>query len=230
MRFDRPTHEELRDPGRMWLDQLSGRRNFDHSAFMGFINDLLERDDWPSLFADLPNGAGFVAKLGEFFERHRGGLIGENCRHLYFYPLQRNALDNDRLVALAQRHVTELARIASVAGEQELHERLSSATVVWSDADRDRTPMPSGGLNDDVYCIIGDFLEDHRIDPEPQWFSCLREACYTIAADYDLQRYLMSDFYSVHFDYHAYYEFWIGGGQLSFEDDGRCLVGPVKHR
>jgi hypothetical protein len=228
MPFDQPTDDDLRDPARMWLDQLSGRRNFDHSAFMGFINDLIERDDWPSLFAELPNGAGFVAKLGDFFARHRGGLRGEDCRYLYFHPRERNALDNDRLVELAQQHVRELARIAGLAGERDLHERLVSATVVWSDAERDRSPVPRGDLNDDVYCIIGDFLECSN-DPRPQWFSCLREACYTIAADYDLQRYLMSDFYSVRFDYRAYYELWVGGGRYAFED-GRCLVGSVTRR
>ena len=101
MEFDKPTDEDLRDPGRMWLDQLAGKRNFDHSAFMGFINDLLEKDDWQTLFADLPNGAGFVTKLGDFSARHRDGLRGDNFWYLYFRPLRRNALDGDRLVGLA---------------------------------------------------------------------------------------------------------------------------------
>jgi len=57
MPFDRPTDADLEDPDRMWLDQLSGRRNFDPSTFMGFINDQLDREDWRDLFVGLPNGA-----------------------------------------------------------------------------------------------------------------------------------------------------------------------------
>jgi hypothetical protein len=32
----------------MWLDQLSGKGNFEPSSFVGFINDLLlfERENW----------------------------------------------------------------------------------------------------------------------------------------------------------------------------------------
>ena len=103
--------------------------------------------------------------------------------------------------------------------------------MVWTDDDRDWTPKRNGpsDLGADVYCIIGDFLEYSSNDPQPQWFWCLREACYTIAANYDLQRYLMSDFYRLRFDYRAYYEFWIGGGWHAFTDDGRCLVTSVQH-
>jgi hypothetical protein len=50
-----------------------------------------------------------------------------------------------------------------------------------------------------------------------------------MAADYDLQRYFMSDYYRIRFDYGAYYELWICGGKLFF-DDGRCLVTPVQRR
>jgi hypothetical protein len=131
MQFDRPTDADLEDPDRMWLDQLSGRRNFEPSTFMGFINELLEREDWRELFADLPNGAGFVAKLSNFFERHRGGLSGHNSACPYFYPLQRNALTEDRVIELTQRHMAELARIAELAGAHELSERFSSLT--WTD-------------------------------------------------------------------------------------------------
>src|SRR5215475_15538216 len=122
MPFDKPTDADLEEPDRMWLDQLSGRRNFDPSSFMSFINDLLqfEREDWRGLFADLTNGAGFVTKLSDFFARHRGGLTGPNCSYPYFHPLQRNALEQNRLIEFAQRHVAELARIAGLAGAHEL--------------------------------------------------------------------------------------------------------------
>src|SRR5262245_59179431 len=98
MPFDRPTDVDLENPDRMWLDHLSGRRNFDPSTFMGFINELLEREDWRDLFADLPNGAGFVAKLSNFFDRHRGGLSGQHSSYPYFHPLQRSALTEDGLI------------------------------------------------------------------------------------------------------------------------------------
>jgi hypothetical protein len=79
-------------------------------------------------------------------------------------------------------------------------------------------------LDMEVYETIGDFLELNEVAQAP-WFACLKEACYAMAADYDLQRYFMSDYYRIRFDYSAYYELWIGGGKFFF-DDGRCLVGP----
>lgn len=232
MQFDKPSEADLRDPERMWLDQLAGRRNFDPPSFMGFINDLLlfERNDWQVLFADLPNGAGFVARLSDFFARHRGGLRGDNCWYPYFHPLQRNALDQGRLVTLAQQHVGELARIAGLAGANGLRQRLSSLTTTWSDEERQLSPMPqdSSDLDIEVYETVGDF---HGLNEDTQvpWFHCLKEACYAMAADHDLQRYFMSDFYHVRFDYGAYYELWVGGGRFRF-DEGRCLVTSVKRR
>ena len=226
--FDRPTDADLEDPYQMWLDQLSGKRDFDPSTFMGFINDLLEREDWRDLFADLPNGAGFVAKLSNFFERHRGGLGGHNCSYPYFHPLQRNALAQDRLIELAQRHMAELARIAEVAGTHALSERLSSLT--WTDEHRQRSPMPQdlGNLYIEADETIGDFLRSNEVT-QASWFWCLKEACYAIAADYNLQLYFMSDYYRISFDYGAYYELWIGGGTY-FLDDGQCFVSTVQRR
>jgi hypothetical protein len=232
MPFDEPTEADLEDPDRMWLDQLSGRRNFEPSSFMGFINDLLlfDRRDWRGLFADLPNGAGFVAKLSDFFARHRGGLRGHNCSYPYFHPLQRNALEQDRLIECAQQHVAELAGIAELAGAYELRERLSSLTTVWIDEHRQRGPMPedASDLDIETYETIGDFLGANE-DAQAPWFYCLKEACYAVATDSGLQRYFMSDYYRIRFDYGAYYELWIGGGRLFF-GDGRCLVTPVKRR
>ena len=199
---------------------------------MGFINDLLlfEREDWGDLFAALPNGAGFVAKLSDFFARHRDGLRDHNCWYPYLHPLQRNALERDRLIELAERHVAELAGIAELAGAHELRERLSSLTTVWIDEHGQRGPMPldSSDLDIEIYETIGDFLRSNK-DVETPWFYCLQEACYAMAADYDLQRYFMSDYYRIRFDYGAYYELWIGGGKLFF-NDGRCLVIPLQRR
>jgi hypothetical protein len=195
---------------------------------MGFINDLLERDDWRDLFADLPNGAAFVAKLSDFFERHRGGLSGHNISYPYFHPLQRNALTEDRLIELTQRHMAERARITELAGAHELSKRLSSLT--WTDQQREHSSMPQdlGDLCIEVDETIGDFLRANEVT-QASWFRCLEEACYAMAADYDLQRYFMSDFYRIRFDYGAYYELWIGGGTYFF-DGGQCLVASVQRR
>jgi hypothetical protein len=130
MPFDKPTDADLQDPGQMWLDQLSGRRSFEPSSFMGFINDLLERPDWQCLFLDLPNGAGFVSKLSDFFARQKGGLKGDDGSYLYFHPLQRNSLEKDRLVQLASEHVLELARIAGLAGARWCPESFALSRLV----------------------------------------------------------------------------------------------------
>src|SRR5262249_15453564 len=157
---------------------------------------------------------GFVAKLSDFFARHRGGLGGHNCWHPYFHPLQRNALEQDRLIELAQQHVAELAGIADLAGAHELRERLSSLKTVWIDERRKHGPMPqdSSDLDIEIYETIGDFLVLNE-DAQTPWFYCLKEACYAMAADHDLQRYFMSDYYRIRFGYGAYYELWIGGGK-----------------
>ena len=223
--YDVPTQAELQDHDRMWRDVVTGRRNFDHSWFLGFINDLMERDDWQALFADLPNAAGFVARLGDFFARHRGGLVvSDTIRRLYFHPLERNALDAERLVRLAQQHVNELQRLAIAAGDDELRKRLTNVTAVWT-GDKDAGPS-SNDLDVHVYDVIGDFFLRHEED-QPPWFDCLKEACYGMAANYNLQRYLMTDFYSLRFDYRAYYELWIAGGTYAL-DDGKCLVTSVE--
>jgi hypothetical protein len=125
--------------------------------------------------------------------------------------------------------VAELAEIAELAGARELRERLSSLTTVWIEEHQQRGPMPqdSSDLDIEIYETIGDFLVLNH--DETPWFYCLKEACYAMAANYDLQRYFMSDYYRIRFDYGAYYELWIGGGKLFF-DDGRCLVTPVQRR
>jgi hypothetical protein len=221
---DVPTPTELQNPDRMWRDVVAGRRSFDHSWFLGFINDLMERDDWQALFANVPNGAGFIARLGDFFARHRGGLsVSDAIGRLYFHPLKRNAFDAERLVRLAQQHVNELHRLARAAGADDLGERLANVTTMWTD---DEAARPSSDLDAHVYDVIGDFfLRDE--ERQPPWFDCLKEACYGMAANYDLQRYFMMDFYSFRFDYGAYYEFWVGGGSYSL-DDGQCLVRSVQ--
>ena len=104
--------------------------NFEPSSFMGFINDLLERPDWQCLFLDLPNGAGFVSKLSDFFARQKGGLKGDDGSYLYFHPLQRNSLEKDRLVQLASEHVLELARIAGLAGARWCPESFALSRLV----------------------------------------------------------------------------------------------------
>jgi hypothetical protein len=223
--YDVPTQTELQDRDRMWRDVVAGRRSFDPSRFLGFINDLMERDDWQGLFADVPNGPGFIARLADFLARHRGGLIvSDTIRRLYFHPLKRNALEPERLVRLAQQHANELHRLAIAAGGDELRERLASVTAVWTN-DKEARPS-SNDLDVHAYDVIGDFFLLHEED-QPHWFGCLKEACYGMAANYNLQRYLMADFYSLRFDYGAYCEFWVGGGSYAL-DDGRCLVTSVE--
>src|SRR5262249_34119765 len=138
---------------------------------------LLEREDWRELFANLPNGAGFVTKLSNFFERHRGGLRGHDCSYPYFHPLLRNALAQDRLVELAQQHVAELAPIAGLAGAQDLRAHLSSLTTVWTDEHRQRSPMPQdlSSLDIDVYETIGDFFRSNEVT-QASWLWCFQEA------------------------------------------------------
>src|SRR5207244_13301489 len=119
--------------------------------------------------------------------------------------------------------VNDRQRLAIAAGDDELRERLADITAVWTD---DRHADPSSDLAVHVYDVIGDFFLRHEED-QPHWFDCLKEACYGMAANYDLQRYLMTDFYSLRFDYSAYYELWIGGGSYTL-DDGRCLVMGVE--
>jgi hypothetical protein len=120
----------------------------------------------------------------------------------------------------------ELARIAGLAGAHELQMGLSSLRM---ESSGEHYPMPQGStsVNVEVYEIIGGFLDTE--DAQASWFYCLKEACYAMAADYDLQRYFLSDYHRIRFDYGAYYELWIGGDKRFF-DDGQCIVSTVKRR
>ena len=89
-------------------------------------------------------------------------------------------------------------------------------------------PIPPSNIDFEIYETIGEFLRFNE-DTQFPWFDSLKEACYAMAADCDLQRYFMSDYYSICLNYGDYYELWIGGGKLFF-DDGRCLVSPVQRR
>src|SRR5262249_26667366 len=100
---------------------------------------------------------------------------------LYFYPLERNSLEEARLVQLASEHVQELARLAGLAGAHDLRKRLSSLTTVWIDEHRDQGPMPqdASDLEIEISETIGDFLVLNE-DIQTPWFSCLKEACYSV--------------------------------------------------
>jgi hypothetical protein len=102
--------------------------------------------------------------------RSRDVSWGDVGSYLYFYPLQRNSLEKDRLVQLASEHVLELAIIAGLAGAREPHKRLSSLTTVWIDNDRERGPMPQdlSSLDIGVYETIGDFIENSA-EPRLHW-------------------------------------------------------------
>lgn len=89
-------------------------------------------------------------------------------------------------------------------------------------------PQGSSDLHIEIYESIGDFLGFNE-DAYSSWIDCLKEACYAMAADYDPQRYFMSDYYRIRIDYSAYYELWIGGAEMFF-DEGCCLVSPVQRR
>jgi hypothetical protein len=63
-------------------------------------------------------------------------------------------------------------------------------------------PQDASDLAIAIYQTIGDLLESNR-DVQTPWFYCLQDACYAMAANYDLQRDFMSDDYRIRFDYGA---------------------------
>jgi hypothetical protein len=108
---------------------------------------------------------------------------------------------------------------------------LSSLTTVWIDNDREGGPMPQdlSSLDIGVYETIGDFIENSA-EPRLHWFDCLQEACYAMAANYGLQRSLMSDFYRFRFDYAVTTSSGFGGGRFRFDEDRCRVTTTVKRR
>ncbi|MGC4062323.1 MAG: hypothetical protein QM749_16345 [Aquabacterium sp.] len=61
---------------------------------------------------------------------------------------------------------------------------------------------------------------------EGHWMYCLSEACYGIAASFELAHWLMSQWHTVVFDFEPVYDIWKSGGTYEVIGD-TCMYSEV---
>lgn len=230
-------HPDNNDTMTQWHEVVNGQKNYDPGIFMGMINDLAP-DDFDAFFNLLPNSDGFVNRLHRLFQDHtvnkHPSEAGGNSFYIYFYPLAQNKVNDEEMLRLAKQQVE--MQIDAVL-------RLEPGTCGYL-RDRDAEIVTDGHvqtLQNLVYQItedddsapendeVGEIFRDDFIDnitryqTKDNWLYCLGEACYSIANSYELQEWLMQDWFVTDTDLEPLYEFWRAGGRLTI-DEGKCFV------
>jgi hypothetical protein len=222
---DVPSPDEEEDLRRLWTQVKKGEKKYEWSLFIGLIKDFTP-EHYEELFGDLPRGSEFVGKLGRFYAEHRkgkGNLLwdGESERFsLYVVPLERNALQQDDLIDLAKADIANraaLLRAFSRANEAESLESLRFAFSTVKPVAQPDTESTAAALDG-----AADILSD-SCNFQHRWMYCLYEACYGIAASFELRHWLMSQWYDVAFDFEPAYRLWKANGTYEVIGD-TCYV------
>lgn len=212
-RDDVPSPDEADDLHGMWRDVKAGRKRYEWSLFIALIKDATP-DQYEGLFGDLPGGEGFIRKLKRFYHEHRKGsgnlLWDGESEHfsLYVSPLREHAAPLSELIDLAKADVANRAALLRRAGYAEEAGSLEALSFTASEP-------PTGGEGSgpaaEALTHAADLLTESRT-VEDHWVYCLSEACYGIAANYNLTRWLMSHWSDADFDFEPSYGLWKGGG------------------
>jgi hypothetical protein len=208
-RDDMPSPDEQDDIFGMWHQVKAGKKRYERSLFLGLIKDAAP-DQYAELFGDLPGGSEFIEKLSCFYHEHRKGsgnllLDGESeYFSLYVCPLEKHAVAEDALIRLAKADVANRASLLRASGRHDEANSLESLTFSFGN--------PQSSESDDSIAAgalehAADIISGSRVI-EDRWFNCLSEACYGIAASYDLANWLLSHWYSVLFDFEPAYGIW----------------------
>ena len=215
----------------LWNQVKRGEKRYDSGNFLGLIKDAL-LPQIPELFGGLPDGEGFVKKLTRFFEDHvlyndSMLLINEGQFNLYVCPLERNAAPASKLVELAQAYIQSRATLLRNAGEVE------SATALGQLEFRFAAPPAEEDLSEDDPAMYA--LEDasdlliEMLPLDQNWMDVLYEACYGIAASFDLRDWLVSDWCDTDVNFEPSYEFWKAGGEFTINEKV-CYVYQTEMR
>lgn len=236
-RDDVPAPDEAHDIRRLWQQQKSGEKSYEEYEFIALIKDARVHE-LDSLFGDLTNAKPFIRKLKTFFqdhELHDGSVLltpNQTGCYLYVCPLERNALPREKLLQLARDKIALLQGILRTEKKdkeaQAAADTLAGLTFEWGSAPGKNAEIdwdePANGAME----IFGDLCLSLGPINEP-WDTAIGEACYGIAASYELRSWFLSSWNDDQPDLGAVYEFWKAGGDFRFED-GKCIVYEVERR
>lgn len=226
------------DLKRLWQDQIAGKIDFDYSNFLGALTDLQTDPDWQQAFTAIENETGmpeFLTRLQQHFDLCRSPHNPDGSVTPYQHSRRthrsESAQNEDAMIALMQRHLKTAADAVAKAYEDDddgAAQKLGGMKVSWTSdwsSISNRREQGDDGLNVYIYESMSEIEDSGEKDGTPKMImSCLHEACYGLAASYDLQRYLMQDFYTHGCDVTALYELeWLYGCDFRF-DAGQCLV------
>lgn len=221
---DVPSPDEEDDLHRLWAQVKARSKRYDPSLFIALVKDATP-DQYTELFGDLPGGEEFIRKLRRFYEEHRkgnGNLLWDGESEVFsFYvcPLEKHALPQDAMIALVKEDLANRAALLRSEGFEDEAVSLEKLAVEFSE------PVPAESADPSAADAMG-HTADILLESLPvtdHWISCLREACYGIAASYDLAAWLMSHWHAVDFDHETTYGLWKAGIVYEIAGD-KCHV------
>ena len=225
----------LSDVKSLWIDQIAGIIDYDYCNFLGALSDLQTDPNWRGAFQNIETDPGvpeFLERLQKHFDLCNSPFNEDGSVSPYQHPgrtkRRKTPSDDSDMVALTKRHFDNMAVAAKECGGEDA-ERLSKLKVVWTtDLDAvDDDPYARDGVPAEIslYETQGDIHDQvSSIESAPRILSQLREACYGLAADYELQRYLMQSFYNHSYDVDSVYKLnWLHGCDFYF-DETTCYV------
>ncbi len=209
-RYDAPRPGE--DPITLWSHVVAGERDYEPSTFMGVIN-MLGPARYRAAFSALPNSGGFIERLERLAADQRGPEPDRDSAStggIYFVPQPHNAVAPDELVELARENVLLKAQI--------VEEDTSDVSFVYVASNE---AVPRGSLH---WAIEEGFADRCGFVHGEPWIFGLSEMCYSIAASYDLARWLMQDWIVVEADFEPLYALWKTGGYWDIDENNVCHV------
>jgi hypothetical protein len=217
---DVPSPDEEDDFIGMWKQVKSGEKQYDWSIFMGLIKDIIP-GQYSELFGDLPGGKKFIKKLNRFFNDHAfdgGDLLHdkEGKFQLYVTPLEKNVISKEEIIKLVKADLMHRAKFLMKKGYKKEALILKNINCEYGYPPKQQPDDLNYGA--DALITANDLLSD-SCELNERWQYCLDEACYGIAASFELQHWLMSHWYDLKFDFETAYFIWKSGYSYDVEDN-----------
>ncbi len=216
-RYDSP-HPEA-DPVDLWLEVVAGDKDYDPRTFLGMINGL-SPDRYEEVFAGLPNHTGFVSRLRRLVaDQTPPGQDPQSS--VYFTPQEHNAVDDAMLVSLARAQVDALRAVAEQVADEDESQALSEAIAAL---DYRVAQTGDAAERGSLHYELDEHVGDSQFAERSPWTDGLGEACYSIAASYELAAWLTQDWNVADVDLEPLYALWRAGGRVKISDAGVCHV------
>lgn len=226
---DVPSPDGKDDFPMLWQQVKRGKKRYDWSLFLGLIKDS-RPGDFTSLFGDLRGGDEFIDRLNRLYADHmlsEGSILskGECAFFLYAVPLVRNGLPPQELVGLARADIAQ--RVDLLRQAQHTAEADTLSNLRFQLQPPAKTSSGSEAALDALE-LVDDIVSDAKLCRD-HWVDCLSEACYGIAASFELQSWLMMPWSGAKIDFEPAYALWKAGGAYRVVGDV-CYVYEVERR